>query len=202
MSSGPARTVLRPDAGGDWGDVNAYRLLTALVVPRPIAWVSTLSADGVLNLAPHSFYTVASARPPVVQITSVGVKDTLRNVEATGEMVVNVAGRPLFEQVNHTSASVGPEVDEAAMAGLETEPSEVVAPPRVAGSPASLECRLRTTIPVGDSHLVLADVVAVTVRTDVLDGGHPQMSGLQPMSRLGGDEWGMPPEVFGLPRPR
>src|SRR3546814_15821232 len=94
-------------------DTRPYGLLTALVVPRPIAWVSTVSADGIGNLAPHSFFTVASAHPPVVQFTSVGAKDTLANVLATGEFVVNLASRPLMEQVNQTSAPYRLGVDEA-----------------------------------------------------------------------------------------
>ncbi|MGW1927047.1 flavin reductase family protein, partial [Streptomyces massasporeus] len=80
-----------------------YRLLTATVVPRPIAWVSTSSADGTDNLAPHSFFTIASVTPPVVQFTSVGRKDSLRNVEETGEFVVNLAPEGLFEQINATA---------------------------------------------------------------------------------------------------
>jgi flavin reductase (DIM6/NTAB) family NADH-FMN oxidoreductase RutF len=181
--------------------VNAYRLLTALVVPRPIAWVSTLSAAGVGNLAPHSFFTVASARPPIAQFTSVGHKDTLRNVRETGEFVVNVASRPLMEQVNRSSAPFEAGVDEAATLGLRMEPSERVAPPRVAESPASIECRLHSTVDLGESVLVLGDVVAITVLADALDGDHPTMAALQPLSRLGRNEWGLPPEVVRIDRP-
>ncbi|WP_217996848.1 flavin reductase family protein [Nocardioides jensenii] len=182
-------------------DVNPYRLLTALVVPRPIAWVSTLSGDGVLNLAPHSFFTVASNRPPVVQFTSVGVKDTLRNVLATGEFVVNLASLPQMDAVNRTSAPYDADVDEAAAVGVAMEPSEQVAPPRVAEAPASIECVLHSTIEVGTCTLVLGRVVAVTVRDEALVDGSPAMAGLQPVSRLGGAEWGLPPEVVTLERP-
>ena len=99
-------------------DVDAYRLLTALVVPRPIAWVSTVSRDGVGNLAPHSFFTVACARPPIIQFTSVGNKDTLRNVEATGQFVVSMASLPMLALTNGSSAPFEPEVDEAAAVGV------------------------------------------------------------------------------------
>lgn len=193
-----ARQVFLPTDAG----VNAYGLLTSLVVPRPIAWVSTLSADGVGNLAPHSFFTVASAQPPVVQFTSVGTKDTLRNVLATGEFVVNIASLPMLAAINASSASYGSEVDEAEIVGVIMEASERVSPQRVAESPASIECRLHSTVEVGDSTLVLGEVVAVTVRDELLHDGHPMIEGLAPLSRLGGDQWGLPPQVISVERPR
>ena len=192
------RTVLRTDAPG----VDAYRLLTALVVPRPIAWISTIATDGTGNLAPHSFFNVACARPPIVSFASVGRKDTLGNVDATGEFVVNLAPRDLLDQVNATSAPFPPGVDEAQALGIAMEPSAHVAPPRVVGSPASVECTLHSTIELGDSILVLGDVVAVSIDEAALDGTHPNVEHLAPLSRLGGDEWGWPPEVTSVPRPR
>ena len=192
------RTVFHTDDP----DVQAYPLLTALVVPRPIAWISTLSIDGIGNLAPHSFFSVACANPPIVSWTSVGHKDTLANVLATGEFVVNLATLPLLDQVNDSSAAFEPEDDEATRLRIEMEASDSVSPPRVAGSPASLECRLHSTIELGDSVLVLGAVLAITVDPDVLVDGHPEMANLQPVSRLGKDEWGLPPEVRATPRPR
>lgn len=192
------RTVFRTDDP----DVNPYALMTALVVPRPIAWISTLSADGIGNLAPHSFFSVACARPPIISWTSVGHKDTLANVLATGEFVVNLANLTNLDAVNHSSAAFAAEDDEAQALGLTMEPSQFVAPPRVASSPASLECTLHSTIELGDSVLVLGSVVAMTVDTDVLVDGHPEMAGLEPLSRLGKDEWGLPPQVRSTPRPR
>lgn len=182
-------------------DVNGYALMTALVVPRPIAWISTLSADGVANLAPHSFYSVSSARPPIVQFTSVGTKDTLRNIRATGEFVINVATEALQAQVNDSSAPWPHGTDEAEQVGLTMEPSEVVAPRRVAASPASIECRLHSEVDLGQSVVVLGDVVAITVQQTALEGDHPMMAALRPLSRLGRDEWGRPPEVVRLTRP-
>lgn len=182
-------------------DVNPYRLLTALVVPRPIAWVSTIDAEGVLNLAPHSFFTVSSNRPPVVQFTSVGVKDTLRNVRATREFVVNLASEPQMDAINQSSAPYPPGVDEAAALGIAVEPSDHVAPPRVTHAPAAIECVLHSTVEVGTSTLVLGRVVSFSVREDALLDGVPTMAALQPLSRLGGSEWGLPPEVFTLERP-
>ena len=192
------RTVFRT---GD-EDVDAYRLMTAVVVPRPIAWVSTLSADGVVNLAPHSFYTVACANPPIVQFTSVGAKDTLRNAEATGEFVVNLAHGPLLHAVNDSSAPFAPDAGEADALGIAMEPSEVVAPPRVRDSPVSLECRLHSTRLLGDSTVVLGSVQVITVADDVLVDGHPEYSLLDPLARLGKDEWGVRAEVTSVTRPR
>lgn len=193
----PARRILRTDAAG----TAPYPLLTALVVPRPIAWVSSVSADGVGNLAPHSFFTVVSANPPMVSFTSVGAKGTLANVEATGEFVVNLASEPLLAQVNRSSAPYPPHRDEADEIDITMEPSAVVSPPHVAASPAALECRLERTLPLGDSTLVIGEVVAFSIREDCLVDGKPASELLRPLSRLGGDEWGRPPEVFELARP-
>src|SRR6195952_4579619 len=125
-----------------------YRVLNSVVVPRPIAWVCSRSAGGVLNLAPHSFYTVACVSPPVVQFTSVGRKDSLNNVEETREFTVSLTPESLFEQVNATDFP--PEHDEAEHTGVRLEPSEVVGVPRVAESPVSLECVLHGTVSFGD----------------------------------------------------
>lgn len=200
MTSNPApRTVFRADDPA----VDVYQLLTATVVPRPIAWVSTVSAEGVGNLAPHSFFTVACARPPIVQFTSVTEKDTLRNVVATGEFVVNVAPRALLDAVNGSSARFPDNVDEASALGIAMEPSRFVAPPRVVDSGASIECRLHSTLDLGDSTVVLGDVVAVTVVDSALaEDGLPSISALQPLSRLGRNEWGLPPQVIAVDRPR
>ncbi|MBM7459812.1 flavin reductase family protein [Rhodococcus coprophilus] len=193
------RTVYDP---ADLSPGRFYRLLTATIVPRPIAWVSTVSADGVANVAPYSFFTVASTAPPVVQFTSVGRKDSLRNIEESGEFVVNIATVPLIDQVNASSASFPREIDEFAEVGLRAEPSERVRPPRVADSPASIECTLRRVIEVGDSFVVMGDVVAVTVRSEVLaEDGLPDFAALAPLSRLGRTEWGLTPPVRLLDRP-
>lgn len=193
------RRILRSDDP----DVDVYPLLTALVLPRPIAWISTVSADGTGNLAPHSFFSVACANPPIVCFTSVGRKNTLANVLATGELVVNLADLAHLEQVNDSSARFDADVDEAAALGVVMEPSAHVRPPRVAGSPASLECTLHSTLDLGDSVLVLADVVATTIDERVLVDDHPQHHLLAPVARLGRDEWALPGgEVRSVARPR
>jgi flavin reductase (DIM6/NTAB) family NADH-FMN oxidoreductase RutF len=193
-----SRTTFRP---GDEG-VNAYKLMTAIVVPRPIAWVTTLSAAGVVNLAPHSFYTVSCARPPILQFTSVGRKDTLRNALETGEFVVNLAYGPLLHAVNDSSAAFAADESEPARLGITMARSEVVKPPRVADSPAAVECRLHSTHELGDSTIVLGDVVAFSVADEILVDGHPEFARLDPLSRLGKDEWGVRTQVTSLERPR
>ena len=183
-------------------DLNFYKMLTAVVVPRPIAWVSTVSADGVPNLAPHSFYSVACARPPIVSFTSVGKKDTLRNVRETGEFVVNLAPARLLDDVNDSAARFAPDQSEPERLGIALEPSRRVRPPRVAGSPVSIECRLHSATELGDSTLVLGDVQLITVDPDVLVDGYPEYALLDPLSRLGKDEWGLHAEVRSVPRPQ
>lgn len=192
---------MRADFAVTSPDVDPYKLLTAVVVPRPIAWVSTLSPDGVVNLAPHSFYTVACARPPIVQFSSVGKKDTLRNVLATGEFVVNLSPAPLLDQVNATAARFAPDASEAGALGIAMEPSSTVAPPRVAASPASIECTLHSTHELGDSTVVLGDVQLISVSEDVLVDGHPDFTRLDPLARLGKDEWALHAEVVSVRRP-
>jgi flavin reductase (DIM6/NTAB) family NADH-FMN oxidoreductase RutF len=182
-------------------DVNTYRLLTAVVVPRPIAWVSTVDGEGVVNLAPHSFYTVACARPPIVMFSSVGKKDTLRNVRETGEFVINLAHAPLLEQVNNSAARFAPDQSEADRLDIAMEPSSRVVPPRVAGSPASIECTLHSLTELGDSTMVLGNVELVSVDERVLVEGHPEFTLLDPLARLGKEEWGLHSEVVSVPRP-
>ncbi|GAA5226544.1 flavin reductase family protein [Paeniglutamicibacter antarcticus] len=180
---------------------NVYRLLTSLVIPRPIAWVSTLNEAGLANLAPHSFFTVASADPGIVQFTSVTRKDTLRNIESTGEFVVNLAPRALMEQINATATEFPSDISEFDAAGLRKEPSRTVAAPRIAGSPAALECSLHRIIEVGNSFLVLGLVTHVALDESMLnEAGHPQPERLDPVARLGSNQWGTLGEVLALDR--
>lgn len=167
-----------------------YKLLTSTVVPRPIAWVSTVSADGVQNLAPHSFFNIASVAPPVVQFSSVGRKDTLRNVEATGQFVVSFATEGLERQINDSATDFPRGVSEFEAAGIASEPSVRVKPLRVADSPVALECEVHSTLGIGDSTVVFGRVVHAVVSDEVLVDGHPEIDRLRPLSRLGKDEWG------------
>lgn len=179
-----------------------YRLLNSVVIPRPIAWVSSRSAEEVDNLAPHSFFTVACTDPPIVQFTSVGRKDSLRNVEATGEFVVNFTPEPLFEQVNATSVNAPPQVSEFDHVGIAREPSLLVAPPRVRDAPVALECVLHDTLSFGDSTVVFGRVVHVAIDERVLRDGRPAADLLRPLARLGGRQWSTLGELLEIDRPR
>lgn len=185
----------------DLGPGGTYPWLTATVVPRPIAWVSTRSADGVDNLAPHSFFSVASAEPPVVSFTSVGTKDTLANARATGEFVVCLTPRALAEEVNLTGTDFPGGTSEAEAVGLATEPSASVAPPRVAASPVALECRVVGERSFGSSVVVFGEVVHLAVaRSALADDGLPDVAALDPVARLGREEWAGLGDVFSLAR--
>lgn len=169
---------------------SVYPLLNSVVVPRPIAWVTTRSADGVDNLAPHSFFTISSVTPPVVQFTSVGAKDSLRNALATGEFVVSLCPEELVEQVNLTGTDFPPDVSEYDAVGLTREPSARVAPPRVAESPVAIECRLAGTRDFGGgSTVVFGEVVWIAVDERVLRDDRPAIDLLRPVARLGANEW-------------
>lgn len=183
-----------------------YPLLNACVVPRPIAWVSTRSAAGVDNLAPHSYFTISSVVPPVVQFTSIGDKDSLRNCRGTGEFVVCVATRALAEQVNVSGTDFPAAHSEFDAAGLTREPSVSVRPPRVAQSPVALECRVVGERVFGDpmtggSTVVFGEVVHIAVSREVSDErGRPDLARLQPVARLGADDWAALGEIFSLRR--
>jgi flavin reductase (DIM6/NTAB) family NADH-FMN oxidoreductase RutF len=180
-------------------------LLTALVVPRPIAWVSTLSPEGVRNLAPHSYFNIVSSEPPIVHFTSSltanGEKDSLRNARATGEFVVNLVSRDLVEQMNTTAADFPPEEDEFSWAGLDATPSVKVAPPRVAAARAALECRVHDMIVVGNGHMVFGEVVHVHVAAEVWRDGRVDPVRLAAVARLGGSAYTQVTETFSIPRP-
>lgn len=182
-----------------------YPLLTSTVVPRPLAWVSTLAPDGTRNLAPHSFFTVAAQDPPILQFTSVTEKDTLRNIRATREFVVSLVSKDLAVQANVSSANFPPGIDEFAEAGVTPEPSAMVAPARVGESPVALECSLYRIIPVGNSFLVLGRLLCVALDESVLDDTHqphPLYERMQPVTRLGRRQWSHAGETFDLTRPR
>jgi len=178
-----------------------YQLLNSVVVPRAIAWVSTRSAAGVDNLAPHSFFTISSVDPPVVQFTSVGAKDSLRNAVETGEFVVSVCTEDLIEKVNVTAVPFPRDVSEYDAAGVTREKSTVVAPPRVAESPVALECRVIGTRDFGGgSVVVFGHVVWVAVRPEVVVDDRVDVLKLAPISRLGGAAYAPVRDVVHVPR--
>lgn len=191
---------------------NIYKLMVGAIVPRPIAFVSTRAADGTLNLAPFSFFTGVSADPPVICFSPMirgsdgARKDTLRNVELTGEFVVNVVSEEFVRQMNICSAEFPPEVDEFQASGLTPMPSDVVTPPRVKESHISMECRLLQIVdvsakPLGGS-IVLGEVVRFHVDDALLDNYRIDPDKLRPVGRMGGPTYTRTTDRFDLERPK
>ena len=184
----------------------------AIVGPRPIGWLSTQSATGALNLAPYSFFTAFNYVPPIVGFASIGAKDTLRNIEATGEFVWNLATHDLADAMNQSCAAVPPEVSEFELAGLTPLASEKVRPPRVAESPVTFECRSTQIVQLqgidGEkvpTWLVLGEVVAVHIAKALLKDGVYDTAGAGHILRGGGpaDYFTVGPEqLFKMYRPR
>ena len=165
----------------------------AIVGPRPIGWISTRDAGGVLNLAPYSFFNAFNYTPPIIGFASLGHKDTVSNIEATGEFAWSLVTRELAEAMNQTCAAVPPEVDEFALAGLTPAPSRLIGVPRVAESPVSFECRvtqiLRLQSAAGvevDTWLTLGEVVAVHIANALLKDGIYDTAAARPVLRGGG----------------
>jgi flavin reductase (DIM6/NTAB) family NADH-FMN oxidoreductase RutF len=182
--------------------------LKALVAPRPIGWISTVSAAGVLNLAPYSFFNMVCNRPAIVGFASDGYKHSAANAEATGCFVHNIATFGLRLQMNASSATVGEEIDEFQLAGLTPEPSLNVAAPRVREAVAAFECRYLQTVPLGATnggepvnYLVLGEIVGVHIDESILTDGVVDTAKLEPIARLGGSDYAVVREVFQMKRP-
>lgn len=179
----------------------------ALVAPRPIGWISTLSSEGVLNLAPYSYFNGIADRPKFVMFSSGGRKDSVVNAEATGEFVCSMATYELREEMNQTSAQVGPEIDEMALARLESAPSTLVKPPRVARSPAALECKYHQTVALpganglDGNYLVIGQVVGIYIADDFIRDGLVDITKYRPIARLGYMDYTVVDEVFSMMRP-
>jgi flavin reductase (DIM6/NTAB) family NADH-FMN oxidoreductase RutF len=179
----------------------------ALVAPRPIGWISTLSAQGVANLAPYSFFNAVSSEPHYVVVGSGPRKDSLRNMEATGEFAVNLATYGLREAMNASSATVAPEVDEFLLAGLEKAPCRAIAAPRVAASPACLECRLHRVIDLPDdsgtvdNHLAIGRVVGIHIDDRYIHEGRVDSAAMGLIARLGYSDYATVTEVWQMRRP-
>ncbi len=191
--------------------VDCYKLLVGLVVPRPIAWVTTISEKGVVNLAPFSFFNLFGANPPVVVLSPTltrdgSKKDTLVNIEANGEFVIHASTEQLAESINSSSKALPRDQSEVEWLELPTLPSSRVTPPRLAGTAFALECRARQIVPVGDgpisANLVIGQIVYIHVNESILgDDGQPDPRKLKAVSRLGGEFWGKTQDLFVLPRP-
>lgn len=180
----------------------------AIVAPRPIGWISTLDAEGRPNLAPYSFFNGVASSPPMVMFSSEGWKHSVANVEATGEFVCNLATHPLRDAMNATSAPLGEGVDEFAHAGLDTAPSVIVQPPRVAASPAALECKAISVTELTDLEgrrigrwVVIGQVVGVHIDEAFLTDGLFDTAKAQALARCGYMDYATVFETFTLVRP-
>lgn len=196
-------TTFRPD---DMPWREAYKLLTGLVTPRPIAWVGTRAADGVANLAPYSFFNVASSEPPTVLFCPQAGdgqddKDSLANAEATGVFTVSIVSHHLAEHMNASSASVDPDVDEFGLAGVTAVEGDAVAAPYVGEAKAALECELFEVVRIGRGAVVLGTVVAFHVDDDALDGTRVLPEVLDTVGRLGGPNYTTTRDIFQMTRP-
>lgn len=188
---------------------DAYRLFASVVVPRPIAWVSTVGSDGTRNVAPFSFFNAVGGNPPTVMF-SVGsrsgqAKDTLRNARETGEFVVHIVDEAIAERMNRTSGEWSYDVDEFEQAELATLPSRVVAPERIAEAAIAMEGKVTQIIPVEGTQytMVVGRIVRYHVRSDLLrESGLVDAPRLRPVARLGGDEYATIGGVFEMLRPR
>ena len=187
-----------------------YRLLNGGVTPRPIAWISTRSKSGVDNLAPYSFFTVASCNPPVLLYSQVtqrsGIdKDTLQNLKETGECVINIVNTHLLEEMNLTSASINIDESEFDFAGVEHSASNVVTPLSVKQSPVRYECTLREIITLGDlpagGTLVLLDVKFVYVRDDLYSAEGINQTLIDSVGKMGGDGYSHTSKIVAFNRP-
>jgi flavin reductase (DIM6/NTAB) family NADH-FMN oxidoreductase RutF len=186
-----------------------YDPITSLVVPRPIGWISTLSRSGLVNLAPYSFFNAIATRPPFVMFTSAGRKHSQTNAEESGEFVHSLAIWDLREEMNSTSANVGPEISEPELAGLEMAPSIAVKPPRVKRSPVAFECKYVKTVELRSSDgalnpfsMVIGEVVGIYIADEVIVDGIVDLSSTRPIARLGGlDQYTAVDDIFRMRRP-
>ena len=192
--------------------VDAYKMLIGIVTPRPIAWVTSQDPEGRVNLAPFSFFNAFGANPPVVAFSPLTrrdgtKKDTLRNIEATGEFVLNAAVEALAEPMNRSSKELPYGDSEVDFAGLTLKPSVKVKPPRIAEAPIHLECKLRQIVPLGDGplagNLVIGDIVMMHIDDAVLDEhGRVDPRKLRTIARLGGDFYCRSTDLFEMRRPQ
>lgn len=192
---------IRPE---ELGAEESYKLLTGMVVPRPIAWITTLSAAGSVNLAPFSAFTFVSPKPPMLAVSighKAGIyKDTALNIMRTEEFVVHIADLPLTHPVHGSAVEYPPDVSETQVLGLETVPSVNVAPPRVAAAPIAMECRFRHCMEFGEtrSRLIVGEVLMFHVREGLVRNGKIDTRELNPICRLAGPTYATLGEIITL----
>ncbi|MEH6393650.1 flavin reductase family protein [Pseudoalteromonas sp.] len=199
------------DLTDDGNKINIYSQLVGGITPRPIAWVSTVSSDGVANLAPYSFFTVASVNPPVLSVTQVNPsdnknKDTLNNLLATKECVINVVSHELVEQMNQSCGNYPSSVSEFIAANIESTVSKFVKPLSVKASKVRYECTLREVITISKQpaggQMMLLDVVGVFIDDSVLVDGYINPTALQSVGKMGGNDFATTQQLFSLARPQ
>ena len=186
--------------------VHFGRFMNSVILPRPIAFVTTVSAAGRVNAAPFSWFCGLATSPPLLGVSisprDGAPKDTLRNVRETRELVVNVVTEAMAGPIVKASGDWPPDVDELELVGLTAVPCDLVRPPRVAESPVSLECRLDREIALGESRLVVGEILRAHVRDDVLTEGRVDVAKLRPLARLGGEQYTGLGELLRLSRPK
>jgi flavin reductase (DIM6/NTAB) family NADH-FMN oxidoreductase RutF len=182
-----------------------YRFMISVVVPRPIAFVSTVSPEGRFNVAPFSFFNALTSQPPLLGISvnrrGGSPKDTYRNIERTGEFVVNAVDESLGPRMVQASGDWPQDVDEFQLTGLTPIPSDLVKPPRVGESPVAMECRLHRVIELGSTFFVVGEIVRAHAKDEVLTNGRVDVQKFRPLGRLGGDGYSVVREVIHMPRP-
>jgi len=189
-----------------------YKLMISAIIPRPIAWISTQNKKGQINLAPFSYFNAVSTKPPCIAVSITykkdgEKKDTLINIEETGEFVVNSSTENLATQINETSAALDYGIDEMKKAGLTAIPSTLISPPRVKEALIHMECTLLKSLKLGEPKLggcklIIGEICAMHVDESILINGNIDPKALKPLSRLGGLYYGKTNEIFELPRPK
>ena len=185
----------------DWQSQDIYFLFTGLVVPRPIAWISSVSSDGVRNIAPHSFFNAVASDPPHIMISSTGIKDSFRNIRATKEFVINIVTMDVIQEMIFTSTDFPPEEDEFDWSGLTAVPSIKVAPPRIEQAKAHLECVFVDELTLGNATVVFGRVVHIHVDAGVWRNGRVDPELLDPVCRLAGSGYASLGELIKSPMP-
>lgn len=190
---------------------NVYSYLVGGISPRPIAWISTLNSEGIANIAPYSFFTVASCKPAVLSVTQVNLsdktnKDTLNNLMATKECVVNIVSQELVEKMNQSCANYPSDISEFDAANIAQAPSLLVNAPSVAGSKVRFECKLREVISIsnepGGGKMMLLDVVGICINDSVMSNGYIDPKLLNAVGKMGGDYFTTTKDKFVLKRPQ
>lgn len=200
----PPKSLDRPleVAPGDWQRQEFYQLMTALVIPRPIGWISTISAAGVRNLAPYSYFNLMGTEPAYVAFGSSGVKDSLANLRQVPEFVANIVTMHLIEKMNFTAGDFPREEDEFGWAGLTPAPSAKVRPFRVGEAKAHLECEVVQVVSDRDTHIVLGRIVHAHVDPSVWKDGRIDPKLLDPVCRLAGSGYASLGDLYNVQRPQ